>query len=168
MVSTGRGSADSRSNNTALDLGQGVIGQLVDRVVVINIGVSGRNVPGSNDISQALQCRLNLDIVGVSVTESTITKRRAHVTGDDSEDVEEGLLDALHLEGNLVNGEGGQLGVGPGVGGDLVTGFVGALDDGADGRVVDAAVVVAVDKEGDLDLLLIKEVEELMGVLFGV
>lgn len=168
VVSTSRGSADSRGNNTTLDLGQGIIGQLVDRVVVVNIGISRRNVPGGNDISQILQRRLDLDIASVSVTESTITKRGAHVTGNDSEDVEESLLDALHLEGDLVDGEGGQLGVGPSVGGNLVARFVGALNNGADGGVVDAAVVVTVDKEGDLDLLLVEEVEELMGVLFGV
>lgn len=168
VVSTGRGTADSRSNNTTLDLGQGIICQLVDSEVVINIGVSRRNVPGGNDISETLQRRLDLDVVSVSIAEGTITIRRAHVTGDDSEDVKEGLLDALHLEGDLVDGEGGQLRVGPGVGGDLVTGLIGALDDGADGGVVDATVVVAVDEEGDLDLLLVEEIEELMSVLFGV
>ena len=165
VVSTSRGSADSRGNNTTLDLGQSIIGQLVDRVIVVNIGISRCNIPGGNDISQILQRRLDLDIVGVSVTESTITKRGAHVTGGDSKDVEEGLLNACHFEGDLFDGEGGQLGVGPGVRSDLMAGFVGALDDGADGGVVDAAVVVAVNKEGDLDLLLVEEVEELMGVL---
>jgi hypothetical protein len=50
--------------------------------------------------------------------------------------------------------------------GDLVARFVRALDNGADLGIVDAAVIVTVDKEGDLDLLLVEEVEKLICVLF--
>lgn len=166
MVGSGTSSSDSRGHNTLLDLGQGRIAQLVGRVVVVNISISSGNVPGSNDVSQVLQCRLDLDVASVSVTEGTVTERGAHVTGHDSEKIEKGLFDTLHLDGDLLDREGCQLRVGPGVGGDLMTRFVGALDDGADGGVVDTAVVVTVNKEGDLDLLLVEKIEELMGVLY--
>lgn len=140
------------------------IRELVGGVVVIDIGVSGGNVPGGNDVAQAGQRRLDLDIVGATGGEGAVAKRRAHVAGDDSDELQEGLFDTAHLGGDLGGGLGGQCDVRPGVGGDLVARVVGTTDGCADGRVVDASIVVSVDKEGGLDLLTVQDVKELVGI----
>lgn len=149
-----------------LSLHQGIIGQLMGGGVVIDIGIGGGNVPGGDDVAEALEGALDLQIVSVAVTESAVTIRRAHVAGYDAEDVLEGLFELGHLKGDAVDGQLGELGMGPGVGGDLVAFIEGAFEDGLDLGVVNALLVVSVDEEGDLDVLLCEEVQEAVGVLY--
>lgn len=138
--------------------------EFVGGVVVIDISVSGGNVPSGNDVAQAGQRRLDLDIVSATRGEGSVTKRRAHVAGDDSDELQEGLFDTTHLGDDLGRGLSGQCDVRPGVGGDLMARVVGTTDGCANGRVVDASVIVSINKEGDLDLLTVQGVKELVGV----
>lgn len=149
-----------------LRLHQGIVGQLVGVGVVIDIGIASGNVPGGDHIAQVLEGALDLLVISVAVAEGTVTIGRTHVAGDNTEDVLESLLELGHLEGDAIGGQLGKLGVGPGVGGDLVARVVGALKDGLDLGVVDALLVVSVDEEGDLDVLLVEEVQQPVGVLF--
>lgn len=97
--------------------------------------------------------------------------RGAHVGGEETEDVPEGHLVLDHLVLALSRGNGAQVLVAPGVGGDLVALRVHPLDDSvpAVGGVVDLAlaVVVAGDEEGGLGVVLLQHVEHAVGVDVG-
>jgi hypothetical protein len=79
----------------------------------------------------------------------------AHVGGEEADDVDEGFFGFVHFFSSCGGGEGGEIGVGPGVGCDLVSFIVGSPDDvGPLGYFVDVTVAVtADDEEGGFDVV---------------
>jgi hypothetical protein len=72
----------------------------------------------------------------------------AHVGREAADDVYKGFFRFVHFVAARGGGEGGEVGVGPGVGGDLVAFVVGSSDDVGPLRYfVDVAVAVAADNE---------------------
>lgn len=89
---------------------------------------------------------------------------RAHVGGLLADDVDHGLLELLHLGGELRGAQTAEVGgVRPGVRGDLVAGVEGLLDGGL--LVVDAAVQRARHEEGGLGAAVVEDIDQLGGVL---
>jgi hypothetical protein len=90
---------------------------------------------------------LSVDVVGNNAIPEGLHRRehaagglevgRAHVGGLHADDVDEGGFELSHLCGEGGGGEGADVWVGPGVGGNLVAGFVSVLEGGF--LVVDAA-----------------------------
>lgn len=125
-------------------------GALVRLVHQRNVSVAA--CAGRLELSLALRRRLAVPVLGVHVVGDDPVAHRlhrrehaagglevgwAHVRGLHTDDVDERGFELGHLGGEGAGREGSNVRVGPGVGGDLVAGFVGILESGL--LVVDAA-----------------------------
>lgn len=69
------------------------------------------------------------------------------------------ILTLGHLASNISRAKG-KVGMGPGMGSDLVSSQKCTLDGRSDSGVVDIVVILPIDKEGDLDLSGVQVVEQ--------
>lgn len=137
------------------------------RIVIVNISVPGGNVPGCDHVAQGLERVLHFEIIRVSVSKSSITKRWTHVARDHTEDLLEGRLKTGHLSGDGFGRERSQLWMGPSVRCDLMARLEGTLENRLDRRTVDAVLVIAVHEEGHFEIFLVEQIKELVRVLRG-
>jgi hypothetical protein len=152
------GSGSTIGSDVALEVVLGVL-DLVDVVLVVVVGVNVEVGDVVTEISHVLlAARLSC----------AARVRRAHVCGNLAEDVAESHLVLPHLLLAVEGGDGTQVQVGPGVGSDVVTLRVHALDDagelrsGVDFTLVD---VVASDEESGLSVVGLEDVKNVGGVV---
>lgn len=153
-----RGGGSTIGSDVALEVVLGVL-DLVDVVLVVVVGVNVEVGDVVTEISHVLLAARFSCAARV---------RRAHICRNLAEDIAESHLVLPHLLFAVERGDGAQIQVRPGVGSDVVTLRVHALDDagelrgGVDFTLVD---VVARDEESSLSVVSLEDVKNMGGVV---
>lgn len=152
------GSRSTVGSNVSLEVVLGVL-DLVDVVLVIVVGVNVKIGDVVTEISHVLLA---------TRFSCTARVRGAHVCRNLAEDVTEGHLVLPHLLLAVNGGDGAQVQMSPGVGSDMMTLRVHALDDAGELRSrVDFSLVdvVASDEESRLSIVGLEDVKNVGGVV---